>query len=180
MKSFPIFSLLTLFFFSNLSSGFAADLQPAQMAKAIGWLIVKFDADDVYDRSTQHSIDEIVCPLVRAGIDTDAMVWMKPSYGNQNLLYFSTDKLFAEKELKQIKQNAPKAVPPWFVKESTEIIESKTFHAVETSLPGEAFTYAMYMCDGKQSHLIYYWGTESAQHRDELEKLLKIVANRCR
>ena len=180
MKPFPKFYLLTFLFCLNHSLVFASCLQSDQVAKAIGWLIVQFDADDVYDRSIKHSIDEVVGPLVRAGIKTDKMVWLKPGYGNQNLLYFSADKSFAEKELKQIKQNAPKAVPPWSVKESTEIIESKTFHAVETSLPGEAFTYAIYVCDGKRSQLVYYWGTETAQHRDELEKLLKIVAKRCR
>lgn len=105
------------------------------MAKAIGWLIVQFDADDVYDRSNKQIIDEVVGPLVQAGIKTSKMVWMKPGYGNQNILYFSANKSFAEKELDDVKKNAPKAAPPWSVKENEEIVESKCFMRLKQVCP---------------------------------------------
>ena len=172
-----LFSTLLITVMSAASLAGSSD--SAQFAKEIGWMNSQFNDDDVYERSTKHILDEIVGPLVKAGVKSHDMVWLKPTYGNQNILYFSQSKSFANEEINIIRLNSPKAVPPWTINEGIKTFEKIKYRFIKTSMPNSPFSQALYVCHGEKSHLIYYWGTEGNRHKSDLSELLKLISKRC-
>lgn len=149
------------------------------LSRDIAWLQVSFSAEDVYDGKSSQLIDEVVGPLIEAKIKIRNMHWYKPLYGDQNLLYFPSTYVFADKQMQKLRTNVRQDATHWEMQLGTMEMKEVTFRFVKTRRKVDSFIKQIYACGGSSAHVVYFWGSEDSQQQSAVETFLRQVAKKC-
>ena len=145
-----------------------------------GWMQVSFPNNESY-------YDELIGSLVDEGLDVKKSIWLKPSYGNENLLWTYGTALGNQQRIKlsQSKED--------FNKKYYEFYEGKIdigkiswgysgyLNKRRKAVP--PYQYFSFVCEGDTSGVtVFYWGNELSIVSLELEyikDLLSKLSDKC-
>jgi len=146
-----------------------------------GWVKVAFEKNDVVDKGGDI-VDEMVGYYVKEGqlkIPND-IVWIKPLYGDENILFFKNDRKIGEKLVTKAKNNESLT--------AEYIIGEETFSGLrwqfyEVITPGfsepcrEDFQQRIYVAsyNGKEWVLSYY-GAKSEKYNNLFPQILENIS----
>lgn len=146
-----------------------------------GWVEVNFNASSVYDRATNTNLDEFIGPLVQKGILPTKSIWLKPTYGNQNILWFGTPTLGGKQLQEDMKKNSEGAAPPWNTSAEQQKVGSITWDKVTLAPKNSDFEISIWTCTSlsKSQTVALYWGTETKMFGEDLKQLLSHLEKGC-
>lgn len=135
-----------------------------------------------------ETYDEFVGGLVDDGLDANKATWLKPTYGNQNMLWVPDAKFGEQKKqrLLQSKSNFPSTAYEFYdgtMKLSDDIWSYVGYLDKTTGSGAKAFQMFIFVCKGTSPGIsVFYWGDGIAVHPYEIEStssLLSQLSHKC-
>ena len=155
-----------------------AQEQRQEPALPTNWTKVIFTTDTVIDSKSNVDLDEFVAPIVRSGIQPASMHWYKPSFGNQNILWFSGPSDIVTKIANDMNNNAGSAAPPPTVETKEISVAEKKWQTTKIDYPQSDYEIIQASCMNKV--IVYYWGDNSTRYQSEFEHVLKSLSKECK
>ncbi len=164
-------------FLVTLVSGVEAATRPVIPA---GWVQVDFFPGTVFDTHSGHHFDQIMGPLVEDKLIPRELVWLKPTYGNQNILWFSQGpgqmQILRDKMIEPFRNSDQ----GWKQRKGQYIVNGAPWQFVELELAKENLQIAILVCrQGTQDTAVLYWGTESSRFKRWQNWLLYQISPIC-
>ena len=172
MRLLTILPLMTAITFST---GPVTEQNPSDMVLK-GWVRVLFSASNVIDENTGKNIDPIVGSIIKAGIPPPRMIWLKPVYGNQNILWFNSSTFSLEKHMRERIQRHE--LP--FGHHGKITPTSAVWYSVTIPLI-EDLQLSILACrhSPKSETVVFYWGTDKSQFIEDLINVLITLSKEC-
>lgn len=152
------------------------------VAPVPGWVVVEVPpAGAVRHPQTRTFIDQVVAPLIARGVAPEAITWLKPAYGNQNLAWLRHSPSFAKTMIGQYIATAQSRSEPWEIGQRAVRHGGVIWSSLAMSPQDSRFQLTLYYCQpkGSETPVIIYWGEEGKAMANALQTMVGVLAAEC-
>lgn len=192
MNFFSLKKIKHLILFLLLLSGSLATVNAEKFKQIIpGWVEVSFNIDEKYislnKGKLDESYDEFVGELIDNGLLINKSHWIKPTYGNQNLLWTLNSKIGKEK-IRKIETSKDQFSSSEYTFSNGELIikgEKWNYSGYSINIKpsnSEKFKSYILSCEKNNGISVFYWGNDSInllKNNSSIMSLLKILSKQC-
>ena len=156
-----------------------------------GWVEVSFNIDKKYISLNKGKLDELydefVGGLIDDGLPVEKSHWIKPTYGNKNLLW-TLDSKIAKEKIKKLESSKDKFIATQykFINGSLKIKNKKWSYFGYSTPIGDStskyFKSYILSCEKNDNISIFYWGNDNInllKNNQSIIQLLETLSKKC-
>lgn len=192
MKLLSLKKTQHLILFLFLLSGSLAIANTEKFEQTIsGWVEVSFNIDDKYialnKGKLDESYDEFVGELIDNGLLIKKSHWIKPTYGNRNLLW-TLDSKIAKEKIRKIEKSKKQFISSEYAFSNGDlIIKDKKWnysgYSIKTKTSdSEGFKSYVLSCEKNKGISVFYWGNDNInllKNNSSIINLLNVLSKQC-
>ncbi len=190
-KTYLIICLLTILVINSCTSS-EQEIQVTNANIALsGWKTVSFDVDEKFILKNKGHLDEVydeyVGILIDDGLDINQSHWLKPTYGNENIIWtlnssIGSQKIISLQKSKSMFEESGYKYLNGGIKSGNTSWEYSGYSTPPTSSDTSTFKSYIFVCQKNNGVSVFYWGNnniDQPQKMNEVTEILKQLSDNC-